>query len=65
MMSVQEVRERGWKNAGEVARMVRKDVFESDDFLEGVAAFREKRKPSGRRSGMRLTTYLVLLEAPI
>lgn len=45
MMFVQDLGERGWKQAAEIARMVRKDVFESDDFVEGVRAFREKRRP--------------------
>jgi enoyl-CoA hydratase/carnithine racemase len=45
LMFVQDLRERGWRNADEIARMVRKDVFESDDFREGVTAFRAKRKP--------------------
>lgn len=42
---VREVQDRGWKHAVEIARLVRKDIFESDDFQEGVRAFREKRKP--------------------
>jgi enoyl-CoA hydratase/carnithine racemase len=45
MLFVQEVQERGWKHAAEIARLVRKDVFESEDFLEGIRAFREKRPP--------------------
>jgi enoyl-CoA hydratase/carnithine racemase len=45
MMFVQDLQERGWKHAAEIARMVRKDVFVSDDFAEGVRAFREKRNP--------------------
>ncbi len=45
MMFLQEARDRSWKDAGELARMVRREVFESDDFLEGIQAFREKRKP--------------------
>jgi enoyl-CoA hydratase/carnithine racemase len=43
LLFVQEVRDRGAKNAGEIARMMRKGVFESEDFVEGVRAFREKR----------------------
>jgi len=43
MMFVQDMNERGWKHGDEIARLVRKDVFESDDFREGVAAFRQKR----------------------
>ena len=45
MMFVQDVAHRGWKHAAEVAALVRKDVFQSPDFREGVAAFREKRRP--------------------
>lgn len=40
---VQEVRGRDWRTAGEIARRIRDEVFESDDFGEGVRAFREKR----------------------
>jgi enoyl-CoA hydratase/carnithine racemase len=42
---VQEVRGRDWQIAGEIARRIRDEVFESDDFAEGVRAFREKRAP--------------------
>jgi enoyl-CoA hydratase/carnithine racemase len=45
MAFVQELHDRGWKHSAEIARMVRKDVFESEDFLEGIRAFREKRRP--------------------
>jgi enoyl-CoA hydratase/carnithine racemase len=45
LLFVQELHDRGWRNAAEIARMVRKDVFESEDFAEGVRAFREKRPP--------------------
>ena len=45
MMFLQEARDRNWRDAGELARMVRREVFESEDFLEGIRAFREKRKP--------------------
>jgi len=44
MLFVQQVQDRGWKNASEIARWMRQDVFNSDDFAEGVRAFREKRK---------------------
>lgn len=42
---VQQVRGLPWDRAGEVARMVREDVFGSDDFDEGLRAFLEKRSP--------------------
>ncbi len=42
---VQQVRGMGWEKTGEVARLVREDVFSSDDFAEGVRAFLEKRSP--------------------
>jgi enoyl-CoA hydratase/carnithine racemase len=45
MTFAQEVRGRAWQEAGEIARRVRNEVFESADFREGIAAFREKRKP--------------------
>jgi len=45
MMFVQEARDRSWKDAGELARMVRREIFQSDDFFEGIRAFHEKRKP--------------------
>jgi methylglutaconyl-CoA hydratase len=45
LMFVQDMQERGWKGSSEIARMVRREVFDSDDFVEGVRAFREKRKP--------------------
>ena len=42
---VQEARGKSWGAAGEVARRVREQVFESPDFQEGIRAFREKRPP--------------------
>ena len=42
---VQEVRGRDWKTAGEIARRIRDEIFETDDFEEGLEAFREKRLP--------------------
>jgi enoyl-CoA hydratase/carnithine racemase len=41
----QEVRGRSWNDAGDLARLVRNEIFESADFQEGIRAFREKRKP--------------------
>ena len=40
---VHESRGRDWKGAGEIARRIRDEVFESKDFREGLQAFREKR----------------------
>ena len=40
---VQEVRGQDWRTAGEIARRIRDEVFESKDFQEGLQAFREKR----------------------
>jgi enoyl-CoA hydratase/carnithine racemase len=45
MMFLQEARERSPRDAGDLARVVRREIFESDDFQEGIRAFREKRKP--------------------
>lgn len=45
MTFVQDVRGRNWQEAGEIARRVRNQVFESADFREGLTAFREKRRP--------------------
>lgn len=42
---VQEIRGRDWKSAGDIARRIRDEVFESADFQEGLRAFREKRLP--------------------
>jgi enoyl-CoA hydratase/carnithine racemase len=42
---VQEVRGRDWRTAGEIAVRIRDEVFESEDFEEGLTAFREKRVP--------------------
>jgi enoyl-CoA hydratase/carnithine racemase len=40
---VQQSRGKDWQSAGAIARRVRDEVFESEDFQEGLAAFREKR----------------------
>jgi enoyl-CoA hydratase/carnithine racemase len=42
---VQEVRGKEWDTASLIARRVREEVFQSDDFQEGVRAFHEKRQP--------------------
>jgi len=42
---VQEVRGKDWREAGEIARRARREIFETADFQEGIRAFREKRKP--------------------
>jgi enoyl-CoA hydratase/carnithine racemase len=42
---VKEIRGRGWEVAGEIAARDRAAVFQSDDFREGIQAFREKRQP--------------------
>jgi enoyl-CoA hydratase/carnithine racemase len=42
---VRQVRGMSWEKAGEVARLVREDVFASADFAEGIRAFLEKRRP--------------------
>jgi enoyl-CoA hydratase/carnithine racemase len=42
---VNQVRGLSWEKAGEVARLIRDDVFGSDDFAEGIRAFQEKRPP--------------------
>lgn len=45
MTFVQQVRDRRGTDAGEIARRIRGEVFESADFREGIDAFRSKRKP--------------------
>jgi enoyl-CoA hydratase/carnithine racemase len=45
LRSVQLARGKDWKQAGEISQRIRREVFASPDFQEGVLAFREKRKP--------------------
>jgi enoyl-CoA hydratase/carnithine racemase len=42
---VQQIRNRTEAEAGEVARLAREQIFEGEDFKEGVRAFQEKRPP--------------------
>ena len=42
---VAEIRGKDWKEAGEMARRMRGELFRGADFREGIRAFREKRKP--------------------
>lgn len=45
MQYVRDSRGKSWNEAGELAASLRAGLMESDDFKEGVAAFREKRDP--------------------
>ncbi|HEX7361003.1 MAG TPA: enoyl-CoA hydratase/isomerase family protein [Bryobacteraceae bacterium] len=40
-----ESRDKSWKEAGELAGLLRKKLFESGDLREGYTAFKEKREP--------------------
>jgi enoyl-CoA hydratase/carnithine racemase len=42
---VRETRGRDWESAGQIASRMRNEVFQSEDFQEGLRAFREKRPP--------------------
>jgi enoyl-CoA hydratase/carnithine racemase len=45
MCFIREVRGRSWKDAGEIARRCRDELFQSADFREGLRAFRAKERP--------------------
>jgi enoyl-CoA hydratase/carnithine racemase len=45
MSFVRQVRGCSWKEAGEIARRIRNEVFQSADFREGIRAFRAKERP--------------------
>jgi len=42
---VRDARGKSWEEAGDLARKMRTEVFQSADFQEGVRAFQEKRAP--------------------
>ena len=46
---VREARGKSWEEAGALARQMRNEVFHSADFQEGIRAFQEKRRRTGRR----------------
>jgi enoyl-CoA hydratase/carnithine racemase len=43
---VHEVRNKDWETAGLIARRIRDELFQSNDFQEGLRAFKEKRQPN-------------------
>ncbi|HEY6988355.1 MAG TPA: enoyl-CoA hydratase/isomerase family protein [Bryobacteraceae bacterium] len=45
MQYFQVSREKSWKEAGELAAAMRAELMASDDFQEGIAAFKQKREP--------------------
>ena len=45
MQYAQESRDKTWDEAGELAARLRARMMESDDFKEGIAAFKQKREP--------------------
>jgi enoyl-CoA hydratase/carnithine racemase len=45
MRYFQESRGKSWKEAGELAAALRPGLMASDDFKEGIAAFKQKREP--------------------
>jgi enoyl-CoA hydratase/carnithine racemase len=45
LLYVQEARGKDWAVAGAIAQRARNEVFQSQDFQEGIRAFREKRSP--------------------
>lgn len=50
---VREIRGLNWRQAGEIARQLRNEIFKGADFREGIAAFREKRRPKWPSIGER------------
>jgi enoyl-CoA hydratase/carnithine racemase len=42
---VRDIRGVDLRSAGEIAQVIRNQLFEGEDFKEGIRAFREKRRP--------------------